>query len=301
MRKMIALGCVLLLVGLLAGCGERTESSRYYYSPGWTRDGKIIMIGATQTVNKDILGGQLGSSYAEYILTIFPSGTGESAALFDVTGAPPYAMTCSPTRDYVGYLDELRGGEFGKVVIRSLSAEAHTGLREIQLSFYPKIKSFDWSNDGNKIVYCTSTEVRTRDWNDFTGASDQLVTAEAGLEFVSWKNGGRIAFIYTSGGSKRLALIYPDGSGRTDLAAGLTVEYPQISSANTNEVFGVAGPSLVKVDVNAAASTEVMAAFAGQLPRLSPDASLVTYDKAAQDSGVYVCRVATGTEEAVKR
>jgi hypothetical protein len=250
-------------------------------------------------VRKDVLGGQLGSSYTEYILTIYPTGTGESPSLFDVTDAPPYAMSCSPTRDYVGYLGELRSGRYGKIFIRSISTEAYTGMELAELTFFPKIKSFDWSADGNQVVYCTTNEVRVRNWNDFNGSTDALVVAQDDLEFVSWKYGGRIAFIYSSGGAKRLSLINSDGSGRINVTASSTVDLPQISSANTNEVFGVSGSSFVKVNVNSGVSTEVASNFSGILPRLSPDASMATYSKNGEDSGVYIMYTGTGTEETV--
>ncbi len=295
-----------LLVGLLAvgifsgGCGERTETTRYYYSPSWTKDGKIILIGGTESVDKDILGGQLGSSYTEYVFTIYPSGTGESAAFFDVTDAPPYAMSCSPTRDYVAYLGELRSGEYGKIFIRSISTEAFTGMKELELTFYPKIKSFDWSDNGDKIVYCTTNEVKTRDWNDFNGATEQVVTnTEKDLDFVSWMYGNnRIVFVSTSEGT---FLINPNGTNRNALVgSGVVVDKPQISP-DTTKVYGIMGGSYVEVIISSGATSEVASGFAGELPRISPDGSMVTYSKAGEESGVYIMYLATGTEETVKR
>ncbi|MFC1571853.1 hypothetical protein ACFL31_04825 [Candidatus Margulisiibacteriota bacterium] len=262
---------------------------------------KFFFVGLLETVRKDTLGSQLGTSSSEYVKSIYPTGTDESDSLMDVTDATPIAMSCSPTRDYVGYLGDLRLEEYGKILIRSLSTEAFTGLNELELLFDPKIKSFDWSADGNTLVYCTTAEVRTRGWNDFTGATDTLVIAQTDLEFVSWKYGGRIAFVYTASNKKRLSLIYADGTRRTDLAVNLTVEKPQISSAATNEVFGTAGGSFVKVDVTALTSAEVEAGFTGILPRLSPDASKATYSKSGEDTGVYILYMGTtATEEAIK-
>jgi len=290
----------LMVIGVVAGgCGERTETTRYYYSPSWTKDAEIILIGGTQSVDKDILGGQLGSSYTEYVFTIYPSGTGESAALFDVTDAPPYAMSCSPNRDYVAYLGELRSGEYGKIFIRSISTEAFTGMKELELTFYPKIKSFDWSDDGNQIVYCTTNEVKVRDWNDFNGATEQVVTAEANLEFVSWMYGNRIAFVYTSGGNKRLSLINPASKARTDLSAAVALDAPQISPSDTNTVYGIAGAKYVSVNTNTEVSLEVASSFTGLLPRISPDGDMITYSKSGEDSGVYIMYTASGTEETV--
>lgn len=290
----------MLVVGCLVGCGERIESTRYYYSPSWTRDGNVIYIGGLRSVSKDILNSQLSSSYTEYVATMNSSGTEISSSLFSATGAPPYYMSCSPTRDYVAYLDDLRSGSFGKVVIRNITTESYTGMKDMELLFDPKIKSFDWSNDGNTIVYCTTQEVRTRDWNDFTGSSDALVTSESNLEFVSWKYGDRIAFVHTSGSNKLLSLISAEGSARVDLAAASSVDKPQISSGNTSEVYGIAAGSYVKVNVNTGATTEVSSSFSGMTPRLSPDAAKIIYSKSGEETGIYVLVIAAGTETEIK-
>ncbi|MBU1026224.1 MAG: hypothetical protein KKA31_00670 [Candidatus Margulisbacteria bacterium] len=302
MKRLMLLSCLLLVVSLLAGCGLKSESAFYYYSPSWVSDGRIILIGATETKDKDTFGAQIGSSYSEYVITINSTGTDESPSLFDATGAPPYSMSCSPTNDYVAYMDELRNNMFSKIIIRSTTLEAFTGLEMLELNFANKIKSFDWSSDGTKIAYCTTTEVRVRDWNDFTGATDTLITAESDLQFVSWKYGGRIAFVYSSAGTLRLGLIYPDASGRIDLAAAASVDYPQISATNTNEVYGVNGTSYGKVDVSAGtpAFTSIKASFGGSLPRLSPDSTKVTYSKTGQSTGIYLLTVATEVETQIK-
>lgn len=253
-------------------------------------------------MSKDILGSQLGSSYSEYVATMHADGTGESSSLFDATGAPPYAMSCSPSRSYVAYMDDLRSGLYGKIVIRNITAESYTGMQDVELLFNPSIKSFDWSADGNKLVYSTTQEVRLRDWNDFVGTTDTLVTSESNLEFVSWKYGGRVAFVYTaaSGTARHLSLVYSDGSARTDIAASSAIDKPQISSSNTNEVYGIAGSSYVKVTVTTYASTEVAANFSGEMPYLSPNADKVVYSKSGESSGIYVLDIAAGTETKVK-
>jgi Tol biopolymer transport system component len=301
MRKIVAALCLMLVIGLLAGCGERTESTRYYYSPSWTRDGKIIFIGATESVRKDILNSQLGSSSTQYVLTIYPTGTGESSSLFDVTDTTPYAMSCSPTTEsaYVAYLDDLRSGLYRKIIIRNIAAGQHSGLEKVELVFSPGIKSFDWSNDGTKLVYCTTQEVRAV---DIDGTNDTLVTAEANLEFVTWKYGSNIAFVSSQPAGKVLSLIDPNTKARTDVPVAASVDLPQISPADTNIVYGIAGGSFCSVEATAGSPStiEVKASFTGELPRLSPDASMVTYSKTGEESGIYILYTATGTEETVK-
>jgi WD40 repeat protein len=300
MKKVIVVSCLLLVVSLLVGCGERTETSRYYYSPSWTNDGRIIFIGGTKSVDKDILGSQLSSSYSEYVKTIYPSGTQESQALFGVTEDPAYAMSCSPNRAYVAYLSELRSGEYGKIIIRSITTEAFTGMKVTELTFYPRIKSFDWSSNGDQIVYCTSSEVKIRDWNDFNGSTEQVVTSgETNLNFVSWKDGNQIAFVSTLEGT---FMINSNGTGRKELVGvGVVVDKPQVSSAAANPVYGIMGSTYVEVTVSTGATSEVASSFSGVLPRISPDGDMVTYSKSGEDSGVYIMYTATGTEETVKQ
>lgn len=301
MRRLIVVSCLLLVAVLVAGCGERIETARYYYSPSWTKEGKIIFIGALKSVRKDVLGSRLGSTYTEYVSTIYPSGTGESPSLFEVTGAPPYAMSCSPTRDYVGYMGDLRSGWYGKIVIRNISTEAYDGMKEVELLFSStKIKSFDWSNDGNKIVYCTTNEVWIRDWNDYAGTTATRVATASDLTFVTWKYGDRIAAVSTSEGT--FLVSSTGGSKQPLVGAGIVVDKPQISSTNTNEVFGIMGGNYVKVNANTRAITNtIVSNFTGILPRLSPDATRVTYSKTGEDSGIYILYTATGTEETVKK
>jgi hypothetical protein len=298
--KRIALGASLLVViGLLISCGVRTETAVYSYSPSWTRGGQVIFIGSTSTSNKDILGAQMSSSYAEYVKTIYASGTGESSLLWDATNNPPYEMTVSPVADYVAYGNDLRSGLYKTLVIRNISSGTHSGVEVTQISFPNGIIAFDWSNDGTKLVYCTATEIRTIK-SDGTG--DTLVVTDAGLTGVTWKYGTLIAFTRTVGSDNLLSVIDSNGANRIDLTAAASVRLPQISAANTNEVFGLNGTTLAKVDVTAGtpALTTIKASFTGALPRLSPDATMVTYSKTSENSGIYALDVATATESKIK-
>jgi hypothetical protein len=279
--------CLGFGILLLSGCGERSESTSYYYKPDWTADGKIILVKGLQSIRKDAIGTQLGSTYTESLVTMTSAGASETF-IFDVTDTPPWAPSCSPNRNYLAYMDDKRGDYYGKIVVRNVSTEAYTGMNEVVLLFSTnRIKSFDWSSDGNKIVYCTSQEVRIRDWNDYLGATDVRVTAEADLQFVSWKYGDRIAFVH--GSPAVLSLIYLDGT-RSDLSAAASVNLPQISSANTFEVYGIAGGSYCVVDTSAGtpATAEVYANFKGALPRISAAADKVVYDKVGEESGIYI-------------
>lgn len=293
------MSCLLLVVGLLASCGVRTETSYYYYWPTWARDGKVLFVGNRQSTDRDTIGSQLGSESVEYVQTIYPTGTGESASIFETTGNPPYVMTCSPAGDFVAYGNDLRSGLYRTLVIRGIGSGG--GLARIDHIFSSGIKSFDWSSDGLSIVYCTTSEVRTM---ELDGSNDTLVTAEANIAFVSWKYGNRIAFVRTSGSDNLLALINPDGSGRTDLVAASSVGIPQISPTNTNEVYGLVGDSYKKVNVNTTTRTDVVAlGFEGEVPRLAPDGRQLTYSKTNEATGIYVLNdvtSATPTETKIK-
>ncbi len=300
MRKLLVVSCLLLVVSLLAGCGIRTSTSNYYYSPSWTRANSIIYVGQTSTSSKDILGSQLSSSYSEWVKTIYPAGTGESSALWDATDNPPYLMTCSPVTDFVAYGNDLRSGQYRSIVIRNIATTAHSGLDLVELAF-TGVNSFDWNNDGTKLVYCTSTEVRTI---DIDGGNDTLVTAEAGLTFVSWKYGTRIVYARTVGSSKECAMINSSGAGKRVLG---NLDLGQVSGADTNEVYGVVNTATAtefwKADVTGATTTltQITApALQAVLPRLSPDAALFAYSKENESSGVYTLNIATGVETEIK-
>jgi len=283
---------------LFSGCGESTEANAFYYKPTWTRDGKIICVKGLQSLKKDFLGSQTGSSYHESVIMMSAAGTGETY-LFDVSSAPPSRMTCSPTGDYLAYLDDLRGDWFYRIVVRNIASGVHLGLDKVEIVFTKGIVSFDWSSDGTKLVYCTTEEICTIGVN---GAGDTLVAADAALEFVSWKNGGRIAFIRTVGTNKILSLIKPDGSGRLDQVAAASVDLPQISAINTNEVFGIAGGAYCRVDVSALspATVEVIAGFRGDLPRLSQAADNIVYSKTGETSGIYISNINTKQENKLR-
>jgi Tol biopolymer transport system component len=172
-------------------------------------------------------------------------------------------------------------------------------MERTELIFNPGIKSFDWSNDGTKLVYCTSSEVRPI---KIDGSSDTLVLTISSLESVSWRNGGRIAFVTTAGTDKYLSLIYADGSGRLELAAAASVTTPQISALNTNEVIGLNGTTIASVDVSAVTPTlvTIKSSCAGDRLQLSPDASQLTYSKTNESTGVYLLNIATGVETKLK-
>jgi hypothetical protein len=282
---------IVMLGFVLSGCGERMESSSYYYSPSWTSGGKVIFVKGLQSVRKDFIGSQLGSSYTETVMTMAADGTGDGV-LFDATGDPPIAMSCSPVGDYVAYMNDLRDGLYRKVIIRNIAAGAHSGIDLVELAFNPGIRSFDWSNNGAQLVYCTTSEVRTI---NVDGSNDTLVTAVASPEFVTWKYGTRIAYVHDTDLGKVLSLV-----GGPDFAVSASVDKAQISSVNNNVLYGIAGTSYSSVEVGATTATPILASFAGDLPRLNATADKVVYDKAGEQSGVYVLDLATKIETKIK-
>jgi len=280
---------VCTLAFILASCGERQETTKYYYSPSWLRSGGVVFIAGLQSIRKDAIGTQLGSSYTETVSTAEATGVGENL-LFDVTGAPAYSMSCAPVGDYVAYLDDLRSTLFHRIIVRNIASGAHSGLDQVELAFNPGIKSFDWSSDAKTIVYCTTSEVHTV---NLDGTNDnKIVTGGTNISFVSWKYGTRVAFVSTISSVPTLSLMNGDGTGSvTNLPAVAFVDKPQISAANTSEVFGLAGGSYCKVNVDAAtpATSEILAGCKGDLPRLNPTADKVIYSKieSGEQSGIY--------------
>jgi hypothetical protein len=301
--KWIALICLAGLAGfiglstLIAGCGEKTESTFYYYSPSTTRDGKIIYVKKLESVRKDAIGTQLGSTVTESIMTMTAAGASETF-LVDVSNAPPSAMTCAPVGDYVGYLDGLSGVVYSKIILLNIAAGSHKGLNKIELTFDPGIKSFDWSNDAKKLVYCTSTEVHTINL-DGTGDA-AIVTGATDISFVTWKFGTKVAYVNSVASVPTLSLMNGDGTGIVTNLTGAFVNYPQISSVNPNLIYGINGGSYCKVDITAPATVEVKTPFAGNLPRLAQAADIVVYDKTSVASGIFALTLATSAEAQIK-
>ncbi|MBU0630243.1 MAG: hypothetical protein KKC80_04915 [Candidatus Margulisbacteria bacterium] len=293
------------LILLLAGCGERNEASSYFYSPSFTNDGSIVFIYGLQSINKNFLGSELSSSYTETVKTMDTAGAGETF-IYDTTGDVPYSMSCSPATGikYVAYMGDLRNSSFGKIGIRNIKPSNQTGLTRAEMVFddASRIRSFDWSADGNKLVFCNDTGVVTRNWNDYTGATDTVIIPQTGVEFVTWKYGNRIAFVYTDTTGRHLSVINSDGSGRVDLPAAAMLEKPQVSPIATNEVYGIAGGSYCKIDLNdaAPATAEILAKFRGELPRISPTGDVVVYSKTGAQSGIYSLNLTTKVESTLK-
>lgn len=302
-KSWMVVGLLLLVLGLVAtGCGGGTQTSTFYGNSSWTVDGNIICIKDLQSVSKDILGSQTGSTFTDSVMIMSAAGTNE-AFQFDVTGDLPYSMTCSPatTPEYVAYMNSLSSGTqlFGGIVVRKISSGS--GLAKVELSFSPGIRSFDWSDDGKKLVYCTTSEVHTINL-DGTGDT-AVVTGLTNVTFVSWKYGSKIAYVHTVGSDTILSLVKADGTGQVDMAAAASVAKPQISSANNSIIYGLAGGSFCSVDVSAGTpvTTEVVPNFKGSLPRLDPTGTKATYDKLSiENSGLYVLDLGTKVETKIK-
>ncbi|MCU0641165.1 MAG: hypothetical protein MUC35_03635 [Candidatus Margulisbacteria bacterium] len=299
--KWIAVICLVGIVGfiglstMLSGCGERTENSLYYYNPSWLRGGDVVLIKGLQSVRKDVIGTQLGSAYTETLITMDATGANEGVIL-DVTGNPPYGLSAAPAGDYLVYLDGLRNGLFSKAVILNIAAGTHQGLNKIEMVFNPGIKAIDWTNVAGKLVYCTTREIRTITLD----GTDTLVATVADLSFVTWKNGTKLAYVHTVGGVDVLSLT--DGVTTTDLPAAAFVDKPQISAANTAMIYGLSGSSYCSVDtsVGSPATTEVLASCKADLPRLNQAGDKVVYDRAGEQTGIYILDLTTKAETKIK-
>jgi hypothetical protein len=299
-RTLLGFG-ILILGFVLAGCGGTTSSSYFYGNPGWTVDGKIICLKELESTTKDVFGSETGSSVSFGVVGMSAAGTSETF-LFDVTGNLPYSMTCSPTsaaKEYVAYMSQLTGTSFGGIVIRRISTGE--GLAKVELNFSPGIISCDWSNTGTQLVYCTTSEVHTINL-DGTGDT-AVVTGLTNVTYVAWKYGTKIAYVHTVGSDTILSLINANGTGNVDMPAAASVEKPQISAANNNLIYGLAGGSFCSVDVSAGTpvTTEVVANFKGQVPRLDPTGATATYDKLIiENSGLYALDLTTKAETKIK-
>jgi hypothetical protein len=297
------LGFGILILGfVLSGCGGTISNNLFYGNSSWTVDGNIICLKVLESTSKDLFGSQTGQTITDGITVMSAAGTGETTK-FDVTSDLPYSMTCAPTTattQYVAYLNGLDAPTqlFGGILVRSLSSGQK--LNTVQLNFTPGIRSCDWSNTGSQLVYCTATEVHIVNL-DGTGDT-AVVTGLTNAVFVAWKYGTKIAYVHTVGGNTILSLVNANGTGNVNMAANASVEKPQISSANTNLIYGISGSSYCSVDVSAGTptTTEVVANFKGALPRINATGDKVTYSKTTEDTGIYVLDLGTKVETKIK-
>ena len=300
--RSIALVCLAVIAGigaLTAGCGERQESTSYYYRPSWTRGGSVVLIKGLQTVRKDAIGTELGSSYTETLITSDAAGASESA-LLDATDSLPYAVSAAPAGDYLVYLDgtSLRGTLFSRAIVVSIAGGSNTRMEKSEFTFSPGIKAIDWNNLGTKLVYCTSTEVRTINL-DGTGDT-AIVTGGTGISFVTWKYGAQVAYVHTVAAVPTLSLLNGDGTGTaTNLPAAAFLDKPQIDPNNNKIIWGLSGTSFCSADATVpatAVTVEALANCQASLPRLNPAGTKVAYSKTGESTGVYLLDLATKTE-----
>ena len=165
-RLGLFLGCLLLLVAVagLIGCGIRTENTYYFTAQKNDTSGDIIFIKGLQTsaivlslTNRLFIHGERHDD---------GRGAGHETFWFDVTGRTPHAMSCAPTGTEYVALSGPAGRRHRLIRQGCHPANMHPaapapGLEKTELVFSPGIKSFDWSSDATRIVYCTTPEVRT--------------------------------------------------------------------------------------------------------------------------------------------
>ena len=139
---------VMVLVGMLGGCGG-TGSYSDYYNPAWMSDGRIIAVRddvKTSDANFGLGGG--GSAEHSYKLVVMNAdGSGEHVVKDNANGI--FDLNVSPSGNYIAY----NGGD--KIVILNSDYGTHSTIYWKEESG-ESLSNFDWSPDETKLIVSTS-------------------------------------------------------------------------------------------------------------------------------------------------
>ena len=261
-------GLLMLVFLVITGCGS-TATSVLYDTPNWMPDGRIICNKLVVTTSQQFYGGGVTDSHG-YIAAFWPSGTGE-VNLFEANGLP----TCSPTGELIAFF-----GNDG-IIISDYSGHKTT------VPNTSNVRYLDWSPDATKLAYSDTSRDLYVINRDGTGKTKISTSAEA----VAWRVGEKIAYEFTESGYNYLGRINSDGSSREGFG-DLSVYSPQISSLNSDYIYGKAASAYRKLDVSGAAPTEevLIPSFDFYIPRLSFDNSKLV-SGAYGDSGIWLINI----------
>lgn len=294
MRKLI-LGCSLIvLAGIISGCGERFEETANYYYPEWTTAGKIICLKSVSRSKFNLVNSKIADDHFNYISAMNTDGT-TGIQLFSLINddLPVSNFVFNPAKELLAYFSDIAGGLGNKIIVRSApTVTTYTGPEIVELDFL-NLRSLDWDNTGGKLVYCNSSgeiHVVTLD-----GLTDTTIAASQKAQEVAWRYGNRIAYVSEA---DRLYLI--SSAGTNEVNTGVTlVSQIEIAGNNSNLVYAQKGTAYIKIDVtNTAAVTEtvIISSFSGSGPRLSVAGDKVLY----YQDGLWLYDIATGTNTRVK-
>ncbi|MFC1617279.1 hypothetical protein ACFL2K_03565 [Candidatus Margulisiibacteriota bacterium] len=137
--KIIFLGIILMLLGACT----RTETSRVYYNPAWTYDGKIISVKESRFGFSFAGLGGGSSGYDSECFLVTMDTEGENEAVIKELGESKFPqINCSPQGTYYALKYDY------KIEIYQFS----DGELVSTLSFDDKIQEYDWSTNDTKLI-----------------------------------------------------------------------------------------------------------------------------------------------------
>ena len=275
--KLFVLMLLIVIAGLLnGGCGS-SSTSVLYDTPNWMPDGRIVCSKLVITTSQQLYGGGVSESKG-YIAAFWPSGTDE-VNLYEEGNVSE--ITCSPTGELIAYIHASYGGVRGGIMVSD-----YFGNKQL-VQNTSDIKYLDWSPDANKLVFSDSSRnlyVINRD-----GTEKTKIAASA--EAVAWRVGEKIVYEFVENGYVYLGRTNTDGSSKESFGS-MSVYSPQISTTNSNYVYGTASSAYRKLNVSNVPLTEdiLITSFTMYKPRLSFDNTKIV-SGAWGDPGIWLINI----------
>jgi Tol biopolymer transport system component len=237
-------------------------------------DGRIICNKLVMTSSQQLYGPGVSESHS-YIAAMNPDGSGETN-LFE--GGVGNEITCSPTGELIAGI--VRGT--GEIVIND-----YTGKNEYIVPNTSNVWYLDWSPDGTKLVYNDINRnlyVINRD-----GSGKVQITTSA--EAVAWRAGTKIVYEYAENGYIYLGRVNVDGTSKESYG-NMSVYSPQVSTVNSNHIYGKALSAYRRLDVSNVPPTEdvLISSFEMYKPKLSFDNNKII-SGAYGDPGIWIINI----------
>ena len=238
----IALGVVMVVVGLLSGCAlflehPTPDQIRYeYHNPAWTPDGKIVTMRWKITSYKQGSGGSYGDE--QHHLVVMDADGSNEREIKEVETSARF-ISVSPSNNLIAYAID------NYVNIIDWNGNLADYFRSGYTHFFVP-QNLGWSLDGRKIAYNELNKISLYDLD--TKATSNIVATHWG-DF-DWNN-NKIAYIYRPSdiSDKYLAFVNSDGSSDTVTTVNLNLRAAP-RYATTSNVVILGNENLLNYDLN---------------------------------------------------